>query len=133
MIQRKLTEQVLRYASLYPAVAILGPRQSGKTTLAQTTFKQHRYLSLEDLDNRELAHADPRKFLEIHRNNHGIILDEFQNVPSLLSYIQTFIDQEKIKGYFIFTGSQNFLVNQTINQTLAGRVALLTLLPLSLE
>ncbi|HVX01090.1 MAG TPA: ATP-binding protein, partial [Candidatus Babeliaceae bacterium] len=114
-------------------VAVLGPRQSGKTTLVRNTFGQHKYISLENLDLREIATHDPRQFLESNRNEHGIILDEFQNVPTLLSYIQTYVDQEKLKGYFILTGSQNFLVNQAISQTLAGRIAILTLLPLSIK
>jgi uncharacterized protein len=130
---RKLTDILIEAAQQFRVVTILGPRQSGKTTLAQTVFTNHRYISLEDLDIRAQATQDPREFLEFHKNPFGLILDEIQNVPSLLSYIQTYVDREKINGYFILTGSQNFLVNQTITQTLAGRMAILTLMPLSIS
>lgn len=132
MITRNMTLILKKVAEQLPVVALLGPRQSGKTTLAQTTFSKHKYISLEDLDIRAQATNDPREFLEFHRNEHGIILDEIQNVPGLLSYIQTIVDKEEQVGYFILTGSQNFLINQTITQTLAGRIAILTLLPLSI-
>ncbi len=131
-IKRKLTEQVISAATQFPVVAIVGPRQSGKTTLAQAIFREHRYVSLEDFDVRELATTDPRGFLNDYPSQTGIILDEIQHVPKLLSYIQTIVDREKKKGFFILTGSQNFLVNEAITQTLAGRIAIFTLLPLSL-
>ncbi|WP_202943306.1 AAA family ATPase [Candidatus Amoebophilus asiaticus] len=102
-------------------MALLGPRQSGKTTLARLTFSNHKYVSLEDLDIRTQALEDPREFLEFHENSYGLILDEIQNALTLLSYIQTQVDQTRTPGYFILTGSQNFLVNQSISQTLAGR------------
>jgi predicted AAA+ superfamily ATPase len=133
MIHRELTQTLKQAAKQFKVVTILGPRQSGKTTLAQTTFKKYRYISLEDLDTRAHAQNDPREFLEFHKNDHGIILDEIQHVPTLLSYIQTYVDREKINGYFILTGSQNFLINEAITQTLAGRMAILTLMPLSLS
>lgn len=132
MIHRQAATEVLRAANYFPVVAILGPRQSGKTTLAQMIFKQHVYLSLEDLDLRAEAERDPRTFLATNRNEHGIIIDEFQYVPDLLSYIKTIVDEDQKPGYFILTGSQNFLMNQAITQSLAGRVSLHTLLPLSL-
>lgn len=118
---------------MFSAIAVLGPRQSGKTTLVQHIFPHHRYVSLEDLDMRLLAKEDPRKFLKDYRNEFGVILDEIQHVPELLSYIQTIIDAERNKGYFIITGSQNLLVNQAVTQTLAGRIAILTLLPFSIN
>ena len=133
MIPRKLAPHLIEAAKQLPVVALLGPRQSGKTTLARATFKDHRYISLEDLDIRKFAQEDPRRFLFENRNEHGIILDEFQHVPELLSYIQTQVDNEDRPGYFILTGSQNFLLNQAISQTLAGRIALLYLLPLSID
>jgi len=132
VIKRELESRLRQVAQQLPVVALLGPRQSGKTTLARSTFQDHKYISLENLDMRDIAQKDPHQFLELYRNPHGIILDEFQNVPTLLSYIQTYVDQEKLKGYFILTGSQNFLVNEAISQTLAGRIAILTLLPLSI-
>jgi predicted AAA+ superfamily ATPase len=133
MIHRELTSSVINAAAQFPVVAILGPRQSGKTTLVQNVFPNHRYVSFEDLDMRTLAIADPRGFLQDYPNEFGIILDEIQHVPTLLSYIQTIVDKQKKKGHFIITGSQNLLVNEAVTQTLAGRIALLTLFPLSLS
>ncbi len=133
MIKRKLTPALLLSASEYPIVAVLGPRQSGKTTLVIHTFPNHKYISLEDLDTREHATQDPRDFLETYKNGYGIIIDEAQHVPSLFSYIQTIVDKEKKRGYFILTGSQNFSLNEAITQSLAGRISILTLLPLSIE
>lgn len=132
MIKRKITEDVLAGARYFPVVGILGPRQSGKTTLAKELFKKHVYLSLEDLDLRAMAKNDPRTFLQANRNDVGIIIDEFQYVPELLSYIKTTVDQDQKPGYFILTGSQNFLMNEAITQSLAGRISLHTLLPLSI-
>lgn len=132
MISRHATNDILEGAQYFPVVAILGPRQSGKTTLAQMIFSNHAYLSLEDLDLRSAAINDPRTFLTAHRNNYGIIIDEFQYAPDLLSYIKTTVDHDQKQGYFILTGSQNFLMNQAISQSLAGRVSLHTLLPLSI-
>jgi len=133
LIKRALEDKVLEAASEFPVIAIVGPRQSGKTTLSQITFPKHRYISLEDYDIRTLAQTDPRKFLSEYPTEFGIILDEIQHVPELLSYMQTIVDREKKNGYFIVTGSQNFLVDEVITQTLAGRMAVLTLLPLSIS
>jgi hypothetical protein len=113
-------------------VAIIGPRQAGKTTLAKKVFPNHKYFSLEDPDTLEIVRLDPRGFLEKDYGSAGIILDEFQNEPQLLSYMQGIVDSHRRPGYFILTGSHNFLMNQAITQSLAGRVALLTLLPFSL-
>ena len=133
MISRSLKPVLINYATKFPVVAILGPRQSGKTTLSQATFTNHQYVSLENPDTRTFALTDPRGFLATHDNAYGIILDEIQHAPDLLSYIQTIVDREKKPGYFVLTGSQNFLIGQTITQTLAGRIAILTLLPLSIN
>lgn len=133
MIKRELSQALKEAAGLFPVVAVLGPRQSGKTTLVQTTFTAHKYVSLEDLDIRELANLDPRRFLQDYPTSTGLILDEIQHAPNLLSYIQTIVDREKKNGYFIITGSQNLLVDEAVTQTLAGRIALLTLFPLSLS
>jgi len=132
MIKRDLEPTLLSLAQQFPVIALLGPRQSGKTTLAQATFPMYKYVSLEDFDALHLAQSDPRGFLAIHDNGYGVIFDEIQNAPQLLSYIQTEVDRTKKNGFFIITGSQNFLLNEAITQTLAGRVAILTLLPLSL-
>lgn len=132
-IKRSLEPHVLEAATFFPVVAILGPRQSGKTTLAQQAFPNHTYISLEDFDVRARAKDDPRLFLQSYPSAQGIILDEIQHAPELLSYIQTIVDREKKKGFFIITGSQNFLVTESVTQTLAGRIALLTLFPLSTQ
>lgn len=132
MFRRKLEAILLKRAEKMPVIAILGPRQSGKTTLAKGVFNQHKYVSLENYDNRELASVDPKRFLEMHLNDHGVILDEIQHAPKLLSYIQTYVDEEHRPGHVILAGSQNILVNQDVSQTLAGRVAIFTLPPLSI-
>jgi len=132
MIKREISKDILEGARYFPVVGILGPRQSGKTTLARELFKNHVYLSLEDLDLQATAKNDPRTFLLANRNDHGMIIDEFQYVPELLSYIQTIVDQDQKPGFFILTGSQNFLMNSAITQSLAGRISLHTLLPLSI-
>lgn len=133
MIRRDLTHSLLESAKQFPVIAVLGPRQSGKTTLVQQCFPNHKYLSLEDLDIRTIAKSDPRRFLKDYTGPSGVISDEIQHVPELLSYMQTIVDREKINGYFIITGSQNLLVDEAVTQTLAGRIALLTLFPLSLN
>jgi predicted AAA+ superfamily ATPase len=133
MISRDLTPSLLADAKKVPVIAILGPRQSGKTTLARLTFPEHTYVSLEDLDRRAYATQDPRGFLETFANTTGIILDEVQHVPGILSYIQTNVDMLYRPGHFVLTGSQNFLVMEAITQTLAGRISLHTLLPLSIH
>lgn len=132
MIFRFLSRTLDRYAK-FPVVGVFGPRQSGKTTLVKDYFKNHTYLNFEDPDTRDFATNDPRGFLRLHENEHGIILDEFQYVPQILSYIQIESDEKKRPGYFVLTGSQNFLMNQAITQSLAGRIGILTLLPLSLH
>ena len=110
----------------------MGPRQSGKTTLTQQQFPKHTFVSLENPRSRDFALNEPEKFLATYENTYGIIIDEFQYVPEILSYIQLAVDSRSRKNYFILTGSQNFLMNQAISQSLAGRVGILNLLPLSL-
>jgi predicted AAA+ superfamily ATPase len=118
-------------AAQYPVVTITGPRQSGKTTLAQTTFPGYGYFSLENPDTREQIQNDPRAFLE--SNSKGIIIDEFQHVPEILSFIQGVVDKTKQKGLYILTGSNQLLMLGKVNQSLAGRTALLKLLPFSIN
>lgn len=133
-IKRRLENDIAQGILYFPVIAILGPRQSGKTTLAKKMFPKHFYVTLEELDMRKAAINDPRSFLMLHRNEYGLIIDEFQHVPELLSYIQGIVDSEQKQGYFILTGSQNFLMNQAMSQqSLAGRVSLHTLLPLSVD
>jgi len=130
MIKRNLAKILDRYAN-FPAIAVLGPRQSGKTTLVQDAFPKHKYLSLEDESTRQAALEDPKRFLSMYENDYGIILDEFQHAPKILSYLQLHIDTHDRPGYFVLTGSQNFLMNQAITQSLAGRVGIVNLYPLS--
>lgn len=132
MFKRKIENDIKKIAQKMPVIGVVGPRQSGKTTLVRAIFSKHTYVSLENFDEREFARTDPRRFLQAHENEHGIILDEIQNAPVLLSYIQTYVDEQHRPGYVIVTGSQNILVNQAISQTLAGRIALFTLLPFSI-
>ncbi len=131
-LERSITDMLLRFAK-FPVVGLFGPRQSGKTTLVKAVFKNHRYLNFEDPETRELATTDPKRFLQENENKHGVILDEFQYVPQILSYVQIESDEKKRPGYFVLTGSQNFLMNQAVTQSLAGRIGILTLLPLSIK
>lgn len=123
--------KLLQLASKYPFVTITGPRQSGKSTLAELTFPDYRRVSLEDLDNREFATEDPRGFIATYPSN--TIIDEAQRVPSLLSYLQTHTDRERRMGMYVLTGSQNTELMEAVDQSLAGRVGILTLLPFSHE
>lgn len=132
-IKRRITDLVEDAAKQFPVVSILGPRQSGKTTLAKQIFSNYKYISLEDLDRRAFAINDPREFLKYVKDGDGVILDEIQHVPTLLSYIQTEVDANRRPGFFVLTGSQNFLLNQSLTQTLAGRMAVLKLMPLSIR
>lgn len=129
MIERTLNARVLRLAERYPIVTLTGPRQSGKSTLLRNAFPDYTYVSLEDLDMREFAKADPRGFLATY-NNH-IIIDEAQRVPTLFSYLQTHVDKADAAGMYMLAGSQNFQLLEHINQSLAGRTAIVKLLPFS--
>lgn len=131
MIKRDITNKLLQLAGLYPVVSVTGPRQSGKTTLVKYAFPHYDYVTLEDPDIRMVAINDPRKFVENHKT--GLIIDEVQRVPNLFSYIQGVVDKSNKQGQFILTGSQNFLLLEKISQTLAGRVAILKLLPLNMN
>lgn len=130
MIPRTAAESLNELAAGFPAVAILGPRQSGKTTLARATFGDLAYVSLEDPDEQAFALEDPRGFLS--RFEDGAILDEIQRAPQILSYLQRVLDERPTPGRFILTGSQQFGLMAGITQSLAGRVGTLELLPFSL-
>ncbi len=132
-IKRIIEKRLKELAQQFPAIAILGPRQSGKTTVAKRVFPHHKYINLEELDTRQFAIEDPRGFINSFIKEEGVILDEIQRTPDLLSYIQGIIDSENKSGFFILTGSENILISQHIGQSLAGRIALVTLLPLSLK
>lgn len=129
MIERTLREKVLYLSTKYPFVLVTGPRQSGKSTLVRHTFPGYTYVSLEDPDNRSYAGEDPRGFISQYPDK--TIIDEVQRVPELLSYLQTHTDLAGNNGMYILTGSQNFQLLSSVNQSLAGRVAVLTLLPFS--
>lgn len=128
-IPRQITDTVKKLAHNFPVVTLTGPRQSGKSTLLKTNFPEYTYVSLENTDTRDLALSDPRGFL--HKYKDKVIIDEIQRVPQLLSYIQTHVDNYNNPGMFFLAGSQSFLLMQNISQSLAGRTALLTLLPFS--
>jgi len=127
---RTLHNRLVELAHSYPAVFLTGPRQSGKTTLARASFPDFLYLSLEHLQTREEAIEDPQGFLRRFEGIGGVILDEAQRAPDLFSYLQGFLDDER-GGPFVLTGSQHFLLSERISQSLAGRIAILELMPLS--
>lgn len=131
MIPRLLAGTAQHLFSQYPVLTITGPRQSGKTTLARSVFADKPYVNLEALDLRGFAQEDPRAFLA--QFPLGAVLDEIQRVPSLLSYIQPLVDERNLPGQFVLTGSQQFELMAGISQSLAGRTALLRLLPFSEE
>jgi predicted AAA+ superfamily ATPase len=131
MVRRTLEGQVARLLKLFPVVTITGPRQSGKTTLARTIGLDYQYVSFENLDIRENAQKDPRGFLRQYPNK--AIFDEIQLVPGLVSYLQEIIDAENSPGRFILTGSQNLSLHEQVSQSLAGRTAMLRLLPFEIS
>ncbi|MBI3291291.1 MAG: ATP-binding protein [Elusimicrobia bacterium] len=127
---RVLAGTILRAMKTFPAVVVTGPRQSGKTTLCRMLFsKTHRFVSLEDPDVRVRAKEDPVSF--IHQYRPPVVIDEIQYVPDLLSYIKTKIDEHRKAGQWVVTGSQNFALMQNVSQSLAGRAAVVSLLPFS--
>lgn len=131
MFKRELETELKELAKGYPIITVIGPRQSGKTTIVQHAFPEKLYANLEYPDTRALALKDPRSFLDQFPN--GAILDEIQRMPELLSYIQPLVDKKDQKGMFILTGSHQLELQAAISQSLAGRTALLTLLPLNLS
>jgi predicted AAA+ superfamily ATPase len=129
MIKRSASSILRELARGFPVVAVTGPRQSGKTTLVKAMFPKKPYISLEEVQLRDFAINDPKAFLKQFPN--GAILDEVQRCPDLFSYLQLIVDNDKRAGLFILTGSQQFGLLSRITQSLAGRVALVTLLPFS--
>ncbi len=130
MIKREITPCLVELFRKYPFVTVTGPRQSGKTTLCRAAFPHLKYVNLEAPDQREFAESDPHGFLSYI--GEGVILDEIQRVPELLSYLQVHADEARRNGLFVLTGSEQFRLSDAINQSLAGRTALLRLLPFSL-
>jgi len=131
MFRRQASEYLLRLAHQFKAVAVVGPRQSGKTTLVREVFASKPYATLESPDTRSFAVSDPRGFLAQFPN--GAVLDEAQRAPELFSYLQEVLDGSDTRGRFILTGSNHFLLQENISQSLAGRIAYLNLLPFTLN
>ena len=130
MINRELITETLRVGNDFPVLILTGPRQSGKTTLCKMAFPGYKYINLENPDTRDAILADPMSFLK--GNTGGMILDEAQQLPELFSYIQVLVDEDKTLRY-VLSGSNNFTLMERVTQSLAGRAALLTLLPLSIS
>ena len=131
MIEREITPLLTSLFRQYPFVTVTGPRQSGKTTLCRAAFPDLKYANLEAPDQRNFAESDPRGFLV--QLGEGAIIDEVQHVPALLSYLQVMADESGKNSLFVLTGSEQFRLSEAISQSLAGRTALLRLLPFSME
>ena len=126
-VKREIINDMFFLKDKYPILALTGPRQSGKTTLLRELFPNYTYISLENPDIRAFAQSDPNSFFKQY--NKYCIIDEAQRVPEIFSYLQTIVDESKIMGQYILSGSQNFLLIKSITQSLAGRVALFKLFP----
>lgn len=131
MIERTITAELMTLLTEYPVVTILGPRQAGKTTLARMTLPHYHYSNLELPEIRSFATEDPKAYLA--RFNGPAIIDEIQRVPELLSYIQSMVDEENTPGRFVLTGSHQLRLHEAVSQSLAGRTAVLNLMPLSIS
>ncbi|MEE2715987.1 MAG: ATP-binding protein [SAR324 cluster bacterium] len=131
MITRAIIPRIKQLAETFPALAIVGARQSGKTTLAKMCFPNHKYVSLEDPDLRAFAADDPRAFLAHYSG--GAILDEMQRAPELFSYLQGVIDADRTPGSWVLTGSHHFLLLGSVSQSLAGRIAIVPLAPFAYD
>jgi len=131
MFKRSLQTHIQGLAKKYPVVTLLGPRQSGKTTLVRAAFPHKAYVNMEDAENRALATEDPKSFMSSYPE--GAIFDEVQRTPHLLSYIQVQVDESNQNGMFILTGSHQAELHSAVSQSLAGRTSLLRLLPLSIQ
>jgi uncharacterized protein len=130
LITRRITAKLNQLSKEYRSITINGPRQSGKTTLIKTNYPSYKYVNMEDPDSRQAAISDPRQFLAKYTKQ--TIIDEVQQTPDILSYLQGILDNDPDKAQYILSGSQNFILSEKVSQTLVGRTALLTLLPLSL-
>lgn len=131
VVERNIKNKVLNLLDVFPVVTVTGCRQCGKSTLLRNILPDYSYISLEDLDIRQMAKEDPRHFISLYKNK--TIIDEIQQVPELLSYIQTHVDTVNENGMYVLTGSHNLLLMQSVSQSLAGRTALLTLAPFSVS
>lgn len=128
---RTIKKEMDIYLTKYPILVLTGPRQSGKTTFLKNQFPTYKYINLENIDNRNYALNDPNGFLAEY--DKFVIFDEVQRAPELFSYLQTKVDEDKIMGQYILSGSQNFHLMRNITQSLAGRVALFKLLPFDIQ
>ena len=129
-INRDLKDEIISQSRYFPVITITGPRQSGKTTLCKQMFPDYHYVNLEDIAKTEIIKQNPKAFLEIHSK--GLIVDDVQQYPDLFSHVQVVVD-ENPESHIVLTGSSNFALLQRVTQSLAGRTAVLTLLPLSLS
>lgn len=127
--ERKILNKILEYKKNFRAIAIMGVRQSGKTTISKEIFKDYKYINFENLVTLKYAIDEPIDFL--NSNSNGVIFDEIQRAPHLFNFLQEILDNQKEKGKYILTGSSNFLLNENITQSLAGRVGYLEMYPLS--
>lgn len=131
LFEREIQPELLRLTESYPVITVTGPRQSGKTTLVKNVYPHKAYVNLEEPDVREIIRNDPRAFFSDKKE--GAILDEIQRAPELMSYIQSIVDEKQIAGMFVLTGSHQLQLHQAITQSLAGRAAILNLLPLTIN
>lgn len=132
-IKRSIESQIYKGAQQAPLIAIIGPRQSGKSTLARQMFKDYLYVDMQDAELFDFANKDPKGFLNTYKGEHGVILDEVQYAPRLFSQLKVEVDKNPRPGYYVLSGSQNFLLHEKISESLAGRVYLYTLLPFSIK
>lgn len=132
-IKRDLTQLIMSGAKQSPVVAIIGPRQSGKSTLIKKIFKDYVYLDMQDSEIFDFANNDPKGFLDSYKNEVGVIFDEAQYAPNLFSQLKVEVDKNPRPGYYVLSGSQNFLLHEKISESLAGRIYFYTLLSLSIE
>ncbi|MFC1894495.1 ATP-binding protein [Candidatus Dependentiae bacterium] len=132
-IKRDLTSDIKLGANQSPVIAIIGPRQSGKSTLVKKIFPNHTYLDIQDAELFSFANNDPKGFLNNYQNHKGLIIDEAQYAPKLFSQIKVEVDKNPRPGYYILSGSQNFLLHEKISESLAGRVYFYKLLPFSIK
>lgn len=128
-VDRNIEGRIREMCRKFPIISVTGPRQSGKTTLLRNVFPEYRYISLENPDHQDFALQDPRRFLDTY--DRYVILDEAQRAPHLFNYLQGKVDEDRIPGQYILSGSQNYLLMERISQSLAGRVALFKLFPFS--
>lgn len=132
-IERDIKENIMSGIKQVPIIAVIGPRQSGKSTLLKKIFKDYLYLDMQDSDLFAFAQKDPKGFLNTYKNEVGVIIDEAQYAPSLFSQLKVEVDKNPRPGYYVLSGSQNFLLHEKISESLAGRVYFYTLLPLSMK